>query len=125
MYRLVLEKSLATMQSKATELFNRSRRIPKDPLSVVEELSNAPDVHIKNDVVIAASPLIRSKLLSAEELTKRNYPADKSASIAVLISGGVDSAVSLLLLRLLGYTNITAFYIKIWLEDDGNDGWLL
>lgn len=38
-------------------------------------------------------------------------------NIAVLLSGGVDSSVSLKLLQEQGY-NITAFYLKIWLEDE-------
>ncbi len=38
--------------------------------------------------------------------------------IAVLLSGGVDSSLALRLLLEQGYHNITAFYIKIWLEDD-------
>jgi tRNA-specific 2-thiouridylase len=37
--------------------------------------------------------------------------------IAVLLSGGVDSSVALALLRERGY-NVTAFYLKIWLEDE-------
>jgi tRNA-5-taurinomethyluridine 2-sulfurtransferase len=37
--------------------------------------------------------------------------------IAVLISGGVDSSVALHLLHAQGY-DVTAFYIKIWLEDE-------
>jgi tRNA U34 2-thiouridine synthase MnmA/TrmU len=37
--------------------------------------------------------------------------------IAMLISGGVDSSVSLRLLRDAGH-DITAFYLKIWLEDE-------
>lgn len=37
--------------------------------------------------------------------------------IAVLVSGGVDSSVALRLLRDQGY-DITAFYLKIWLEDE-------
>lgn len=46
--------------------------------------------------------------------------------IAVLLSGGVDSAVALRLLKEEGH-DITAFYLKIWLEDElqflGNCPW--
>lgn len=38
--------------------------------------------------------------------------------IALLLSGGVDSSVALSLLRQQGYQDITAFYLKIWLEDE-------
>lgn len=38
--------------------------------------------------------------------------------IAMLLSGGVDSSVALAELQRQGHTNITAFYLKIWLEDD-------
>lgn len=38
-------------------------------------------------------------------------------TVAVLISGGVDSSVSLYLLKDQGY-KIKAFYLKIWLEDE-------
>lgn len=38
-------------------------------------------------------------------------------NIAVLISGGVDSSVALRLLQEQGHT-VTAFYLKIWLEDE-------
>jgi len=38
--------------------------------------------------------------------------------IAVLLSGGVDSSVALRMLQRQGYRDITAYYIKIWLEDD-------
>lgn len=38
--------------------------------------------------------------------------------IAVLLSGGVDSSVALALLKKAGHRDITAFYLKIWLEDD-------
>jgi len=38
--------------------------------------------------------------------------------IAVLLSGGVDSSVALARLKESGYTDITAYYLKIWLEDE-------
>jgi tRNA (5-methylaminomethyl-2-thiouridylate)-methyltransferase len=38
-------------------------------------------------------------------------------NIAVLVSGGVDSSVALRLLKDQGHT-VTAFYLKIWLEDE-------
>jgi tRNA-specific 2-thiouridylase len=37
--------------------------------------------------------------------------------VAVLTSGGVDSSVALMLLRQAGH-DVTAFYLKIWLEDE-------
>ncbi|MFA9262582.1 MAG: tRNA 2-thiouridine(34) synthase MnmA [Undibacterium sp.] len=42
---------------------------------------------------------------------------EKSEKIAVLVSGGVDSSVALALLKEAGL-DVTAFYIKIWLEDE-------
>lgn len=38
--------------------------------------------------------------------------------IAMLLSGGVDSSVALALLKKEGKHDITAFYLKIWLEDE-------
>lgn len=38
--------------------------------------------------------------------------------IAVLLSGGVDSSVALNLIKQDAAHDITAFYLKIWLEDD-------
>ena len=40
-----------------------------------------------------------------------------SMKIAVLLSGGVDSSVALSLLKEEGHT-LTAFYLKVWLEDE-------
>lgn len=38
--------------------------------------------------------------------------------IAVLLSGGVDSSTALMRLKQAGFHDLTAFYLKIWLEDD-------
>jgi tRNA-specific 2-thiouridylase len=45
------------------------------------------------------------------------YPESMSR-IAVLCSGGVDSSVALMRLVEAGVHGLTAFYLKIWLEDD-------
>ena len=37
---------------------------------------------------------------------------------AVLLSGGVDSSVALYELLRQGRTGVTAYYLKIWLEDE-------
>ncbi len=39
-------------------------------------------------------------------------------SIGVLVSGGVDSSVALSRLVAAGYRNVSAWYLKIWLEDE-------
>lgn len=44
--------------------------------------------------------------------------AGKEQKIAVLLSGGVDSSVALRALQEEGFRNISAFYLKIWLEDE-------
>ena len=50
-----------------------------------------------------------------------------NVKIAVLLSGGVDSSVALRLVAEAGHRDITAFYLKIWLEDElaylGNCPW--
>ncbi len=43
--------------------------------------------------------------------------AQQKQKIAVLVSGGVDSSVSLALLKEQGH-DVTAYYMKIWLEDE-------
>lgn len=41
-----------------------------------------------------------------------------SMKIAVLLSGGVDSSVALRLLQEAGHRDLTAFYLKIWLQEE-------
>jgi tRNA-specific 2-thiouridylase len=46
-----------------------------------------------------------------------NNDHNKRPTVALLLSGGVDSSVALRLLQQEGY-HVTAFYLKIWLEDE-------
>lgn len=47
---------------------------------------------------------------------------EQKLSIAVLLSGGVDSSVALALLKAAGH-HCTAFYLKIWFQDDFENDW--
>lgn len=56
---------------------------------------------------------------SSDEAPSNNkfFQYNNGMKIAVLISGGVDSSVALKLLKEQGH-DITAYYLKIWLEDE-------
>ncbi len=56
--------------------------------------------------------LFRGKILGMNEIKNRNR-----LKVAALVSGGVDSSVALKLLKDQGH-DVTAFYLKIWLEDE-------
>ncbi|GMH00048.1 hypothetical protein Nepgr_001887 [Nepenthes gracilis] len=47
---------------------------------------------------------------------------DKRLRVAVLVSGGVDSSVALRLLHAAGHS-CTAFYLKIWFQEDFENFW--
>ncbi|KAL2540900.1 tRNA (5-methylaminomethyl-2-thiouridylate)-methyltransferase [Abeliophyllum distichum] len=49
-------------------------------------------------------------------------PNKKSLKVAVLVSGGVDSSVALRLLHAAGHS-CTAFYLKIWFQEDFENFW--
>ncbi|KAI3461097.1 hypothetical protein Pfo_017760 [Paulownia fortunei] len=51
-----------------------------------------------------------------------SLPEKKPLKVAVLLSGGVDSSVSLRLLHAAGHS-CTAFYLKIWFQEDFENFW--
>jgi asparagine synthetase B (glutamine-hydrolysing) len=60
---------------------------------------------------------VEKKGETMEEAIKRGvWGIDTSEEVAVLLSGGVDSSVSLKLCQEQGL-KVRAFYLKIWLED--------
>ena len=52
----------------------------------------------------------------------RCEPGAAPLKVAVLLSGGVDSSLALHLLKAAGH-NVTAFYLKIWFQDDFKNFW--
>jgi len=59
------------------------------------------------------------QLLESTTITSNidNHDTTNKPSVAMLLSGGVDSSVALHLLLRQNY-NVTAFYLRIWLEDE-------
>ena len=60
--------------------------------------------------------LLQSTSISSNTENQNGSTAHKP-KVAMLLSGGVDSSVALHLLLRQGY-NVTAFYLRIWLEDE-------
>ena len=74
-----------------------------------EEGQDSLDSHVKTEDTDNAAKLIQHLNTTALIQTK--------PTVAMLLSGGVDSSVALHLLLRQGY-NVTAFYLRIWLEDE-------
>lgn len=60
---------------------------------------------------------VQVKLNLGDGQQKRDFGSKEAPTVALLLSGGVDSSVALCLLLQQGF-NVTAFYLKIWLEDE-------
>lgn len=60
---------------------------------------------------------VQVKLNLGDGQQKRDFGSKEAPKVALLLSGGVDSSVALCLLLQQGF-NVTAFYLKIWLEDE-------
>lgn len=62
--------------------------------------------------------VIEGKDISASNAVSQVWAfGGRAEEVAMLLSGGVDSSVAMALLREQGY-KVTAFYLKIWLEDE-------
>mmetsp|Transcript_24181 Transcript_24181/g.51274 ORF Transcript_24181/g.51274 Transcript_24181/m.51274 type:complete len:460 (+) Transcript_24181:1-1380(+) len=81
----------------------------ESPSSLDQSHETSSDVNEKLSQLLEST----SSSLNTE---KKNDPTHKP-TVAMLLSGGVDSSVALHLLLRQGY-NVTAFYLRIWLEDE-------
>ena len=129
----LLSRGLLAILSTALSSFDSNDVLNIDPYTVADELrlrsvlSAGRNDGLSNMVSIVQDQ-VRSLLHDTSEdkiITKRDTKAnDKQKghsndrpTVAMLLSGGVDSAVALNLLLRQNY-NVTAFYLKIWLEDE-------
>ncbi len=70
----------------------------------------------RNDGVANMLRVVQQQL-RGDDLVEELASSKTKPTVALLLSGGVDSSVALRLLQQDGY-EVTAFYLKIWLEDE-------
>jgi len=78
-----------------------------------EDSSHHDDSDAKRPISMISKSISAQSLSEKDPLSEKYYPD----TVAVLLSGGVDSSVALSLLLQQGY-KVKAFYLKIWLEDE-------
>ncbi|XXG56535.1 hypothetical protein AAC387_Pa03g3919 [Persea americana] len=86
--------------------------------------SNSNKIRSKPLSVSATSLELNLPLISDRDLKPYlscSMP-EKRLSVAVLLSGGVDSSIALRLLHAAGHS-CTAFYLKIWFQEDFENFW--
>jgi tRNA-5-taurinomethyluridine 2-sulfurtransferase len=102
-----LASMLRTVQDQIQELLVQS-----NSTSSSEEVASSTEATpLQSQHIFRKEIAVSGNVISAEAATS------KPPSVALLLSGGVDSSVALNLLVQGGF-NVTAFYLKIWLEDE-------
>jgi hypothetical protein len=94
-----------------TKVSEESSRMSTPPLASTESTTVPTE---STPIIITPAPYDSFATLSTQTAAA-NDP--RSEEIAMLISGGVDSAVAMQLLLLQGY-KVRAYYLKIWLSDE-------
>lgn len=87
-----------------------------DQLGIRKALTPGRNDGIANMLQVIQQQLRGEKVTTHEDNELPLKTSDKG-KVALLLSGGVDSSVALHLLLKEGY-DVTAFYLKIWLEDE-------
>ncbi|MEM9424266.1 MAG: tRNA 2-thiouridine(34) synthase MnmA [Spirochaetota bacterium] len=72
-------------------------------------------VELLSDV---ATSDIQTSIAKLYDYLGNMYALDSRRKIVVLLSGGVDSSVALAALKHYGCRNLSAYYLKIWFEDE-------
>ncbi|KAK4286559.1 hypothetical protein QN277_003099 [Acacia crassicarpa] len=72
--------------------------------------------------VVAQVPASQGTFNAEAQPSLRSSMPHKRLRVAVLLSGGVDSSVALRLLHAAGHS-CTAFYLKIWFQEDFENFW--
>lgn len=134
----LLSRGLLTLLSRALEGQSAAQVLLVDPQTVADRLGlRASLSRGRNDGLASMMRTVQSQIQSLLDNTTivtegvascDDRPRDmdrlfgdrkrrRPPTVALLLSGGVDSSVALRLLQQQGY-NVTAFYLRIWLEDE-------
>uniref|UniRef100_A0A2P2KQB8 tRNA-5-taurinomethyluridine 2-sulfurtransferase n=1 Tax=Rhizophora mucronata TaxID=61149 RepID=A0A2P2KQB8_RHIMU len=98
--------------------------LSRPPRSVSSSAASSPAPHqslISPHSLIPKPPSLFDDSAIDPYYLSRCMP-DKRLRVAVLLSGGVDSSVALRLLHAAGH-HCTAFYLKIWFQEDFENFW--
>ncbi|KAK4753697.1 hypothetical protein SAY87_001801 [Trapa incisa] len=123
---------------KLTSSLRFLHRLPSKslhPSLLLSNLSYKPSLRSQAPIVLLRTPAaslptaprlsVPSAFLSHGKLERYlscSMPGGRQLRIAVLVSGGVDSSVALRLLHAAGHS-CTAFYLKIWFQEDFENFW--
>ncbi|KAL3520445.1 hypothetical protein ACH5RR_018594 [Cinchona calisaya] len=100
-------------------LLSNSRKPTRTPIHRPFCISSAVATANNNIHVVQKKEI---SIIDPTEYLSCSLPDKKPLKIAVLLSGGVDSSVALRLLHLAGHS-CTAFYLKIWFQEDFKNFW--
>lgn len=67
--------------------------------------------------------LVTGLLAKHQSGLENSCETKKNLSVAMLLSGGVDSSLALYLLKKVAKHNVTAFYLQIWFQEDFRNSW--
>lgn len=83
--------------------------------TIIASVENSTD-EVNSSVLGKDDPSSQEKTRLSKSVPCKTI-LDRKETVALLLSGGVDSSVALCLLLEKGY-DVTAFYLRIWLEDE-------
>ena len=115
----IVSRGLLAMLTKYLQTKSWSQILEMDPSTIARKLGvQAALTQGRNDGVAQMLRVIQQQLKGTYETGETVSERTKTRpTVALLLSGGVDSSVALRLLQQDGY-DVTAFYLKIWLEDE-------
>ena len=116
--RLTLDQILQLKPNDVAEILGVRPALSKGRNDGLANMLNIIKNQLEDDSDCINNPTETSSTTKlTNSTTDSSPPVDKKPTVALLLSGGVDSSVAFRLLLEEGY-DVTPFYLKIWLEDE-------